>query len=67
MTKEQQKQAQAVADNITNRLIHLSDDIKQLYDAVSAVDAEADDLSYDAIHLRNMLETDEEEMENDKR
>lgn len=63
MTAEQIAQAQAAADNITNRLIHLSDDIKQLYDAVSAVDAEADDLSYDAIHLCNMLETIEEEEE----
>lgn len=61
MTGEQIAQTQAAADNITNRLIHLSDKIKQLYDAVSQIDAEADDLSYDAIHLRNMLETIEEE------
>lgn len=56
MTKEQIEQAQATADDLGKRLCHLSDDIKQLYDAVSRVDAEADDLSYDAIHLQNMLE-----------
>lgn len=61
MTGEQIAQTQAVAENFTDRLIHLSDKIKQLYDAVSQIDAEADDLSYDAIHLCNMLETIEEE------
>lgn len=61
MTKEQIAQTQAVAENITDRLIHLSDKVRQLYDAVSQIDADADDLSYDAIHLRNMLETDNEE------
>lgn len=61
MTEEQIAQTQAAAENITDRLIHLSDKIKQLYDAVSRIDCEADGLSYDAIHLRNMLETDNEE------
>lgn len=60
MTKEQIAQAQAAAENIADRLRHLSDETKQLYDAISRIDCEAYDLSYDAIHLGNMLETDDE-------
>ena len=61
MTEEQTTQAQAAADNIAKRLCRLSEGIKQLYDAVSRIDCEAYDLSYDVIHLRDMLETDDEE------
>lgn len=61
MTGEQIAQAQAAADNITDRLCHLSDETKQLYDAIRRIDDEAYELSYDVMYLRNMLETDEEE------
>lgn len=54
-------EAQAAADNLEKRLCHLSGEIKQLYNAVRRIDDEAYDLSYDAIHLCNMLETDNEE------
>jgi hypothetical protein len=58
-------EAKAAAENIEKRLCHLSDEIKNLYDAISRIDCEAYDISYDAIHLCNMLETDDEKEPNE--